>query len=65
MADDPQMLPPSEDFPAYSIIKKRKNGLSFGRAIFLYASVTFSSDNKKFKRTPKSDKVLGDQTKKL
>lgn len=29
------------------------------------ASVTFSSDNKRFKRTPKSDKVLGDQTKKL
>ena len=27
------------------------------------ASVTFSSDNKKFKRTPKSDKVLSDKTK--
>ena len=38
---------------------------SVGRQPFLKASVTFSSDNKKFKRTPKSDKVLGDQTKKL
>ena len=43
---------------------REKNRVAFVKKL-KKASVTFSSDNKKFKRTPKSDKVLGDQTKKL
>ena len=49
----------------HSSVDVRKRKIRKREVAGLLASVTFSSDNKRFKRTPKSDKVLGDQTKKL